>query len=917
LATLINPAPGDDDRLVRDNRLLGDTLSHVLKEQMTPPAFGAVFDVLKTAKSRRALASGDESALENFVHSLDLKDARAVLRALCIQFDLANLAEDRHRIRVLLDRERQRWPAPRTESIGDALSKLRAAALSADQVQEVLDGLEIEMVFTAHPTEAKRRSIRSKLRRLREYLSLMDRGQPREQETLRRRIHAELTSWWQTDFIRPRRPTVLEEVQRGLSFTTTLWQVTPGIYQDLLQALATNYPGHAFRVPSLLRFGSWMGGDRDGNPFVTSDVTAQALLELRRNALNLHLRQCKSLMRSMSESSQRAPVSKELLAGVEQWTAKFPQAAPKLGDISQHEAYRQFLGIIHWRLEQSLLSTLASSPEGAYRHVGELRSDLAVLDASLRAGGGAAQADSDLADWICQTEVFGLNTARLDVRQESSKYQAAIAEIFKIGRIHGDYLSLDESGRQKLLSETMQWPWVLPDENLTADTLEILSLFRLLARANSEFGAEALGAHIVSMTHHPSDLLVVLWLAEWAGGGRGMIRMPLVPLFETIDDLQRSDGTMRAILANQTYRQRLAQQNNVQMVMIGYSDSTKDGGYLTAQWELFKAQDALVKLAANPGAGGSPIKLVFFHGRGGSLGRGGGPAARSIQSLPPGSVDGRLRVTEQGEVLAERYDDPIIAHRHLEQVIGATLLVTALPPTPPRQKWQETMSELASLAFAHYREFVESPGFLEYFQFATPIAEIEQLPIGSRPARRGAKRSLKDLRAIPWVFSWTQNRHLIPAWYGLGTAVARFAESHSTAWDELSEMYRSWEFFRGTIDNAVMALAKADMGIAHAYSKLATDDQQNNTIWQLVQSEFEASRSAVLKITGTTTLLQGTPWLARSIDVRNPFVDPLNLMQVEFLRRMRGNLTEEEQSRMRDLLRLTIQGIASGLRTTG
>jgi phosphoenolpyruvate carboxylase len=917
IADELSPAPSGDDRLASDIRLLGEMLSGVLEEQMSLPAFHATIDVLRKAKARRSSANGDESALENYVRGLDLNDARSVLRALCIQFDLANLAEDRHRIRVLLERESQRWPAPRAESIGDALGRLKNAHFSPDQVQQLLDGLEVEMVFTAHPTEAKRRSIRSKLRRLREYLSQLDRALPRERDYLHRRMHAELTSWWQTEFVRPRRPTVSEEVQRGLSFTTTLWQVVPGIYQDLRQALANTFPGHDFRMPQLLRFGSWMGGDRDGNPFVTSEVSAQALLQLRRNAIALHLQQCAKLLKSMSESDQRVPVSDAVRAAVAGAIAAYPQVSAELNGVSAHEIYRQLLTIVRWRLQQALGGDLEAAPAGAYRFAGELRADLELISASLRHGGGAPQADAELRDWICQVEVFGLHTARLDVRQESSKYQAAIADIFKVGRISPDYLSLNEEARQKVLSDTMQWPWVLPDEALTEDTREILSLVRLLSKTHSRYGPEALGAHIVSMTHHPSDLLVVLWLSEWAGGGGGHVRMPLVPLFETIDDLRRSAETMRSILANPLYRERLGQQGNMQMVMIGYSDSTKDGGYLTAQWELFKGQDALVKLAAQTGDADKPVRLVFFHGRGGSLGRGGGPAARSIQSLPAGSVGGRLRVTEQGEVLAERYDDPHIAHRHLEQVIGATMLVTALPVAPPRDAWRQTMSDLAALAYAHYRELVEHGGFIDYFQQATPIAEIEQLPIGSRPARRGAKRSLKDLRAIPWVFSWTQNRHLLPAWYGLGTAVEKFAASGNTVWDDLSEMYRTWEFFRGTIDNAVMALAKSDMGIAHAYAMLASSGKDSNAIWELVKVEFERSRAAVLKITGTHELLENTPWLARSIDVRNPFVDPLNLMQVEFLRKMRGELSEEEHAAMRELMRLTIQGIASGLRTTG
>lgn len=916
IARELNASTDADIRLAGDVQRLVEILSKVLLDQMSLSAMKATLEVIRLAKARRASASANESELEGYIRALSTKDSRAVLRALCIQFDLANLAEDQQRIRVLLERESKSWPAPRAESIGEAIGRLKQAGFSPQQIQQLLNALEIEMVFTAHPTEAKRQSIRGKLRRLRQSLSKLDGAHPRERADLHRRMHAELTSWWQTDFVRPRRPTVIEEVKRGLGFTATLWNVVPEICRDLRQALAENFPNHEFQMPTLVRFGSWMGGDRDGNPFVTSDVTAEALMQLRRNAMQNHLQQCTRMISLMSESDQKAAVMDSVRSAVASSLEQYPQVVGAVKEISVHELYRQFLKIVQWRLSQTSLGDLDHSPAGAYADAAELRNDLELLSNSLRTGGSQSQADTDLRDWICQLDVFGFHTARLDVRQESSKYQQAIADIYKVGRICSDYLSLSESGRQKVLGETMQWPWVLPDEALSENTREILSMFRLLANAHARFGSAALGAHIVSMTHHPSDLLAVLWLAEWAGGGRGGINMPLVPLFETIDDLQRSAGTMQDILANPLYRRRLGQQGNVQMVMIGYSDSTKDGGYLTAQWELFKGQDTLVKLAQNF-VSESPIRLVFFHGRGGSLGRGGGPAARGIQSLPAGSVNGKLRVTEQGEVLAERYDDPRIAHRHFEQVIGATILVTALPQQAPRDSWRQTLSELAGFAYSHYREMVEHADFLDYFQQATPIAEIEQLPIGSRPARRGAKRSLKDLRAIPWVFSWTQNRHLLPAWYGLGSAIERLVASRASAWEDLKEMYNQWPFFRGTIDNAVMALAKADMGIAMAYAKLGRASQDKHAIWHLVQSEFDRSRDAVLKITGTTEFLQNTPWLARSINVRNPFVDPLNLMQVDFLRKMRGELSEDQQIEMQELMRLTIQGIASGLRTTG
>jgi len=918
IADELVPRAAGDLRLEQDAKMLGEMLAVVLQEQESPEALSATAEVLHLAKARRQATDVSQiesitASLEERVHALPVDVARAVARTLCLQFDLANLTEDRHRIRVLREREKQRWPAPRAESVGDAIARMKAANFSPERVQDLLDQLEIELVFTAHPTEAKRRSVRGKLRRLREHLAHLDELSPRDRELRLRRMLSDLTAFWQTDFVRPRRPTVLDEVARGLAFTSTLWQVVPRLYGDLVDALRLAYPNFEFRLPKIVRFASWMGGDRDGNPFVTPEVTEQTLIFLRRAAIENHLAACRRVKSSLSMSVRRIDVSRAFDERLTACLEKWPAAGDAVEAVSPYEPYRRFLALIGWRLEQTLaaLATPDQAVDGAYSHAAELESDQSLIVQSLRENQCGHQADADIADWLCQTQVFGLHTARLDVRQESSKYAAAMAEIFRVGQLAEDYVALDEPAKQELLGRTMRFPWVLPDAALSDDTRQVLGLFRVLARITQQFGPEALGAHIISMTHQPSDLLTVLWLSEWAGGGNGKLTMPIVPLFETIEDLRHSAKTLGAILADPIYSKHLRQQENRQMVMIGYSDSTKDGGYLTAQWELFKAQDALVDVAQNAG-----VRLVFFHGRGGSLGRGGGPAARSIQSLPPRSVAGKLRTTEQGEVLADRYDDPEIAHRHLEQVVGATMLVTAMPAASPDPKWLRTMSRLAERAFEAYRELVDHPAFLEYFQTATPIAEIEQLPIGSRPARRGAKRSLKDLRAIPWVFSWTQNRHLIPAWYGLGTAIERHAQSVPNIWDELAGMYRDWPFFKATIDNALLALAKADLMIAAAYARLAPPTAQ--PVWEMIQAEFQKSRSTVLRITGTEDLLSGTPWLRRSILVRNPYVDPLNLLQIEFSTKLRQSQgSEEELEALRSLTRLTIQGVAAGLRTTG
>ena len=477
-----------------------------------------------------------------------------------------------------------------------------------------------------------------------------------------------------------------------------------------------------------------------------------------------------------------------------------------------------------------------------------------------------------------------------------------------------------------MLVKTMGSVKLIDEECLAPLARETLGLFRMLRQAVERFGPDCLGGHVISMTRWPSDLLTVLWLWRRAcaepqeDSSDAAVSVPLhalriIPLFEKIGDLKAAPEVMAEILDQPVYAQHLQAQDNRQIVMVGYSDSTKDGGYLAACWGLDRAQDALHLVAA-----ARNIRLTFFHGRGGSLGRGGGPAARGILSLPPDALGGSLRLTEQGEVLAERYDDIHVAYRHLEQVTFATLVASNIPRPTVRAEWRELMESLAAHSLKTYRELVDTPGFIEYFGEATPIEEIENLPIASRPSRRTGQRTLNDLRAIPWVFAWTQNRCLIPAWYGLGTALADVKYNDRSGWQMVLEMYRQWPFFQATIDNAATALAKADMYIGQCYSELCTSENQRRRIWMLIASERDRSRQAILDIVGGSELLAATPWFRSSIEVRNPDIDPLNLIQIELLQRRRrldSSVDQPELQRLRDLLRLSVQGVAAGMRTTG
>lgn len=916
----------DDRRLREEIRTLGELLGGTLREQAGDGAFELVERVRGLAKGRRGGDEGAERALLDVIAGRELDELADLIHSLSIFFDLANLAEDRHRVRVL--RERDRRGLPRRESFAELAGALRAGGAAPGAVQELLDEVAIELVFTAHPTEAKRRSVREKVRDLRGHLYELDqRGLlERERAELTRRIRADLTGLWQTDFVRFRRPSVLEELDRSLFFAGNLWHVTPRLYGGLREALAGACPGHEFDLQALLRFGTWIGGDRDGNPNVTAEVTRAALRTLRREAISRHMRNARLAQRNLSVSATKAGASEELSAAIEDAVRDEPRLRDAISHLSESEPYRRWLEIMRWRLERAGEADLSSpAPPGAYTGGGQLVDDLALMRRSLCAHRGELIAESYLDDWICQAKVFGLHLMRLDVRQESTWYHDVLAELLARLGVCGNYADLDEQQRQSVLTGTAQSAAEMDAEGLSENAREAVELFSLLARVAAVSGPESLGVHVISMTHRASDVLAVLWLSRWAAARQGLpddrLPMPVAPLFETIDDLHSAAETVEAMLSHEQYAAHVRALGGKQVVMIGYSDSTKDGGYVAACWGLHEAQIAVHRAAADKG-----VRVVFFHGRGGSLGRGGGPAARAIRSHPPRTVRAGLRVTEQGEVLAERYDDPEIAYRHLEQVVSATLAQAWIASPDARAgkagvengELDAVLSKMAAESRRVYRELVDHPGFIRYFEEATPIGQIEQLPIGSRPSRRRAERSLSTLRAIPWVFSWTQCRHLIPAWYGLGSAVEHCGGRNPGARSAMKRWYEESMFFRGMIDNAALALAKADLGIAYHHAQLSRDESVRQEIWSMIEREYERSRRAVLDITGRRRLLGDTPWLKRSIEVRNPYVDPLNLIQVELFRRLREMGEDSPESgRVESLIRLTIQGIAGGLRTTG
>ena len=910
-------------RLSQTIRLLGNLLGETIIEQEGREVFDLEEEIRALTKAHRA---GDEAAGQRVVAITealvrDLPRTLAILKAFATYFQLVNLAEEQQRVRVLRQRARRaaEQNVPMGETVAQAVHRLREEGLSADDVRRLLERLYVMPVFTAHPTEAKRRSVLVKLKAIAEALHDLDVHDllPDEEAELVRLIREHIVALWQTDETRDRPPTVMDEVRNGLYyFETTLFDLIPQIYEEVEKALRACYPGEAFHVPPFLRFGSWMGGDRDGNPFVTAEITEQTLREHKALVLQLYAQEVEALHGLLSMARTRVGFSGALLASIEADAALFPEARDEILRRFRLEPYRQKLAFVHHRLMATYhaneqLWENDHLPPQAYPDAGAFLDDLRLIQESLLQNRGRALAEGQLARLIRRVEVFGFHLATLDIRQHSERHTRAVAEIFARYHLADEYASLPEADKVALLVEEIKSPRPLTAQlDFSEATNETVALFRLIRRAREHVAREAIQTYIISMTTAASHVLEVLLLAKDAGL---FGQLDIVPLFETVEDLHAAPRIMEALFRNEVYRRHLAQRGSTQQIMIGYSDSNKDGGFLAANWELYKAQRALAQVCDAHG-----VDLILFHGRGGTVGRGGGPANRAILAQPPESVRGRIRLTEQGEVISERYANPAIAHRHLEQVVHAVLLTSGKRPTFPQEpEWAAIMDELAARAFAAYRALVEHPALVRYFHQATPIDHIARLNIGSRPAKRKPTAGIDDLRAIPWVFAWTQSRVNLPGWYGLGTALESWAEEDpAPRLARLQEMYRRWPFFRTVVDNAQMSLRKADMIIATLYATLA-DEGTRAAIFEPIRAEYERTERMILRVTGYRDLLDNEPWLQRSIRLRNPYVDPLNYIQVALLRRLRADPPPDEVEQLEHAVLLSVNGIAAGLRNTG
>ena len=892
------------DALLRDDvKRLGALVGEILAEQRGP-AFLAEVERLRRAAIVRRETGAPVAELAGALADIELEEAGDLVRAFATYFQAVNLAERVHRIRRRRDHERS-GDGAQPGSLRDVLDGLAREGVGAGELAALLPRLRIEPVFTAHPTEAVRRVLLEKERQIVGCLVAdIDRGRtPSERRADRERIRLALTASWQTAEAPPEKPSVADEFEHvGFYLSDVLYRVLPVFHEMFEDALrgAFGAAGNALALPAVLGFGTWVGGDMDGNPNVGADTVAATLVGQRALVLAAYRRDLGSLGELLSQSLTRVRVSDAVLARIDAYRALLPHAAPKLRPRHADMPYRNLLTLVVERL----WATAHDEPQG-YADSAAFLADIALIEDSLHAHGGEHAGGFAVRRLRRRAECFGFHLASLDLRQDSAMHDAALSAL--LADPGWDRLGVDVRAARLhalLLGEEV----AVPDAAAARSTLDV---FRTVASLRTRYGARAFGPYIVSMSRSAADALAVLALARIAGcvDADGRVPLDVAPLFETVADLDAAAATLRALFGDPVYRAHLAARGHRQVVMLGYSDSAKDGGLLASRWALQQAQIALTALARDSG-----VQIAFFHGRGGSLSRGGGKTERAVIAAPRGSVDGFLRLTEQGEVIHRKYGIRALALRNLEQTTGAVLRATLRPrpPEPREEAWRAIAAELATEARAHYRALVHDDGdFPAYFRVATPIDVIERLRIGSRPSKRAGSGGIDSLRAIPWVFAWSQNRAGLTAWYGVGTALDRAIRRHGL--DALAEMARDWPFLNTLVDDVEMVLAKSDLGIFERYSALA--GPLHARFHPGIAAEFERTRTAVLAIKGSDDLLSGDRRLRQSIRLRNPYVDPISLLQVDLLARWRAGGSADDA--LLQALVATVNGIAAGVQNTG
>ncbi len=926
----------DNERpLVEDIRLLGRILGDVIREQEGAPAFELVESIRKLSVSFRRDADHEaDKALKKLLKSLSGEQAVSVIRAFTYFSHLANLAEDRHHIRRRAVHER----AGHTQegSIEVALQRLRWAGITPKTIALTLAHSHVSPVLTAHPTEVQRQSILSAERDIAHLLtardeikdratavnSAKDALSPRELAANEQQMRARVMQLWQTRLLRFSKLTVADEIENALIYyDATFLREIPKIYAELEQALDKQ------PVATFLRMGQWIGGDRDGNPNVTAETLEYALRRQSEVALRHYLTELHFLGSELSLSAMLVdfPATMQALA----------ERSPDTSIHRMDEPYRRALTGMYARLAASLKTLTggdaarhAVAPQNPYANAQEFLIDLRTIEQSLKSQHAQALADQRLHPLIRAVEVFGFHLATVDLRQSSDKHEEVVTELLATARVQANYSQMDEAAKRALLMQLLNdaRPLRVPGVKYSAHTQAELAIFESAKRMREHYGSEAIRHYIISHTETVSDLLEVLLLQKEVGLMKGTLDtaatndLIVVPLFETIEDLAHSATIMRDFYALSGVAALVQRSGGEQDIMLGYSDSNKDGGIFTSNWALYRAEIALVELFDTLQRSHG-ITLRLFHGRGGTVGRGGGPSYEAILAQPPGTVRGQIRLTEQGEVIGSKYANPEIGRRNLETLVAATLEATLLQPTKPATKqFLETAEKLSQVSMNAYRALVyETPGFNDYFFSATPIREIAELNIGSRPASRKASQQIEDLRAIPWGFSWGQCRLTLPGWYGFGSAVSQLLHQPTPAERKaalalLQKMYRQWPFFRTLLSNMDMVLAKSDLALASRYSELFSNSRLRKKIFTAIEAEWHRTVEALAQITGEKNRLANNPALARSIRHRFPYIDPLHHLQVELVRRYRAGLADERVQRG---IHISINGIAAGLRNTG
>ena len=901
-----------------DIRLLGAILGDTVREQNGEE----VFDLVERARveSFRVRRSEiDRAELARMFDGIDVHQAIPVIRAFTHFALLANVAEDIHRERRRAIHVASGEP-PQNSSLAATYAKLDSAALGSAAVAGALAGAVVSPVITAHPTETRRRTVFDTQHRITELMRLRLHGlsQTDGGRDIERELRRHILTLWQTALIRLSRLKIQDEIETGLRYyESAFFEVIPKVNAEVRNALRARWADAKLLDEPILRPGSWIGGDRDGNPNVTADVVRQATGSAAFTALGHYFAEITTLEEELSMSARLVTISDELGALADQCHE------PARAD----EPYRRALRVIHARLTATAGEILDRQPEHGldlglerYRSPGELLADLDVVDVSLCTNGSAVLAEDRLARLREAVHVFGFHLSGLDMRQNSEVHEEVIAELLAWAGVHPDYRCLPEPERVELLAAELatRRPLIGDGAELSELARKELDIMAAAARAVTVFGPRAVPNYIISMCQSVSDMLEAAVLLKEVGlldasGAEVFAPVGIVPLFETIDDLQRGSSILEAVLELPVYRAVVTARGDNQEVMLGYSDSNKDGGYLAANWALYRAELDLVESARK-----TEIRLRLFHGRGGTVGRGGGPSYDAILAQPPGAVNGSLRITEQGEVIAAKYAEPQIAHRNLETLLAATLEGTLLDVEglgDAAGPAYEVLDDLAVRAQRAYAELVhETPGFVEYFKASTPVSEIGALNIGSRPASRKATTSIADLRAIPWVLAWSQSRVMLPGWYGTGTAFEQWVGEGDGRLEVLQDLYRKWPFFATVLSNMAQVLAKSDMGLAARYSELVDDDSLRRRVFDKIVGEHDRTIRMHRLITGQDDLLADNPALARSVFNRFPYLEPLNHLQVELLRRYRSG--DDDELVQRGIL-LTMSGLATALRNSG